>query len=107
MFKNCVRLFEKCTFEYKVGEPRYDYVFMFVYLRSSPLSESDESEPSGGAQSHPTRHCTWLQPEAHHAHKHLGGYIFHKHLDTYVYVQRSSFKHLDSSSDISSHWMVY
>ena len=31
-----------------MGEPRYDYVFMFVYLRSSPLSESDESEPSGG-----------------------------------------------------------
>ena len=27
-------LFEKCTFEYKVGKPRYDYVFMFVlYLR--------------------------------------------------------------------------
>ena len=48
LFKNCLRLFEKCTFEYKVGEPRYDYVFMFVYLRSSPLSESDESEPSGG-----------------------------------------------------------
>ena len=24
LFKNCVRLFEKCTFEYKVGEPRYD-----------------------------------------------------------------------------------
>ena len=63
-----------------MGEQKYDFVFMFVYLRSSPLSESDESEPSGGAQSHPTRHCAWLQPEAHHAHKHLGGYIFHKHL---------------------------
>ena len=65
-----------------MGEPRYDYLFvyLFVYLRSSPLSESDESEPSGGAQSHPTRHCTWLQPEAHHAHKNLDGYIFHKHL---------------------------
>ena len=33
LFKNCVRLFEKCTVEYKVGESRYDYVFMFVYLK--------------------------------------------------------------------------
>ena len=49
LFKHCVRLFEKCTFEYKVGKPRYDYVFIFVlYLKSSPLSESDESDPSGG-----------------------------------------------------------
>ena len=74
---------------------------MFVlYLRSSPLSESDESEPSGGAQSHSTRHCAWLQPEAHHAHKHLSGYIFHRHLDIIQHIYMYKEAHLNT-------WIVH